>query len=127
MGISGKLYNLLGNYLSGRFQRVILNGQTSSWRSLIADVLQGFILGPILSLFYINDLPNELKPSVKLFLDDTSPFTIVKDKNESANTLSLLLISRWAYNWKMFFNSDPSRLAQELLFSRKKKTQFMQP
>ena len=82
MGISGELYNLLGNYLSGRFQRVILNGQTSSWRPLIADVLQGSILGPILSLVYINDLPNELKPSVKLFLDDTSPFTIVKDKNE---------------------------------------------
>ena len=82
MGISGELYNLLVNYLSGRFQRVILNGQTSSWRPLIADVLQGSILGPILSRVYINDLPNELKPSVELFLDDTSPFTIVKDKNE---------------------------------------------
>ena len=32
LGISGELYNLLENYLSGRFQRVVLNGQTSSWR-----------------------------------------------------------------------------------------------
>ena len=84
MGISGELYNLLGNYLSDRFQRVILNGQTSSWRPVIAGVPQGSILGPLLFLVYINDLPNELKSSVKLFADDTSLFTIVKDKNESA-------------------------------------------
>ena len=56
--------------------------------------------GPLLFLVYINDLPNELKSSVKLFPDDFSVFTIVKDKNESANILSneLLLISKWAYN-----------------------------
>ena len=38
MGISGEFYNLLENYLSGRFQRVVLNGQTSSWRLLLAGV-----------------------------------------------------------------------------------------
>ena len=88
-------YNLLGNYLSDRFQRVVLNGQTSSWRSVIAGVPQGLILGPLLFLVHINDLPNELKSSIKLFADDTSVFTIVKNKNESANTLNnyLLLMS----------------------------------
>ena len=126
MGISGELYNLFGKYLSDRFQRVILNGQTSSWRPVIAGVPQGSVLGPFLFLVYINDLPNQLKSSVKLFADDTSLFTIVKDKNESANTLNndLLLISKWAYNWKMFFNPDPRKPAQEVLFSRKKKTQI---
>ena len=126
MGISGELYNLLGNYLSDKFQRVILNRQTSSWRPVIAGVPQGSVLGPFLFLVYINDLPNQLKSSVKLFADDTSLFTIVKDKNESANTLNndLLLISKWAYNWKMFFNPDPRKPAQEVLFSRKKKTQI---
>ena len=114
MGISGELYNLLGNYLSDRFQRVILNGQTSSWRPVNAGIPQGSILGSILFLAYINDLQNELKSFVKLFADDTSLFTIVKDKNESANTLNndLLLISKWAYNWKMLFNPDPSKPAQ---------------
>ena len=98
MDISGEFYNLLGNYLSGRFQRVILNGQTSSCRPVIAGVPQGSILGPLLFLVYINNLPNELKSSAKLFADETSLFTIVKDKNESANTLNnnLLLISKWA-------------------------------
>ena len=84
MGISGELYNLLGNYLSDRFQRVILNAQTSSWRPVTAGFPQGSILGPLLFLVYINDLPNELKSSVKLFADETSLFAIVKDKNESA-------------------------------------------
>ena len=45
---------------------------------MIADVPQGSILGPLLFLVCINGLPNELKSSVKLFADDTSLFTIVK-------------------------------------------------
>ena len=119
MGISGDIYNLLGNYLSGRFQRVILNGQKSSWRPVIVGVPQGSILGQLLFLIYINDLAIELKSSVKPFADDTSLFTIVKNKNDSVNTLSndLLLISKCAYNWKMLFDPDPSKPAQEVLFS----------
>ena len=76
MGISGELYNLLRNYLSGRFQRVILNGHTSSWRPVIAGFPQGSILGSLMFLVYINDLPNELKSSVKLFADDKYLFLL---------------------------------------------------
>ena len=125
MGISGELYNLLENYLSGRFQRVVLNGQTSSWRPVLAGVPQGSILGPLLFLVYINDLPDGLKSNPKLFADDTSLFTIVKDKNESANILNddLQLISSWAYKWKMLFNPDSKKPAQEVLFSRKNQIQ----
>ena len=75
-------------------------------------------MGSLLFLVYINDLPNELKYSAKLFAYRNSLFTIVKDKNESAN------ISKWAYNWKMLFNPDPSKPAQKMLFSRKKKIQI---
>ena len=54
-----------------------------------------------------------------------SLFTIVKDENESTNVLNndLLLIPRWAYNWKMLFKPDPSKPAQEVIFSRKKQFQ----
>ena len=62
---------------------------------------------------------------MKLFTDDASCFTIVKDKTESADTLNndLMLISKWAYNLKMVFNPDRSKPAQEVLFSRKKQVQ----
>ena len=125
MGVSGELYNLLENCLSDRFQRVLLlNGQTSSWRPVLAGVPQGSILGPLLYLIYINDLPKELISNAKLFADDTSLFT----KSESANILNndLSEISKWAYNWKMLFNPDPSKPAQEVLFSRKEKNKVIQ-
>ena len=74
MGISGELCKPLENYLSGRYQTVVLNGQKSSWRSVLAGVPQGSILGPLLFLIYINDLPNDLKSNAKLFVDDTRLF-----------------------------------------------------
>ena len=80
MGISRKNCKFLENYLSGRFQRIVLNEQTSSWRPVLAGVPQEPILCPPLFLIYINDLTNELKSNAKLFADDTSLFTIAEDK-----------------------------------------------
>ena len=108
---------------------MILNGQTSSWRPVLAGVPQGSSLVPLLFLVYISDLPSELKSNAKLFADDTTFFAIVEDKSESANILSddLRLISKWALNWKMLsFNwkySYSGKPAQEVLFSRKKQIQ----
>ena len=62
---------------------------------------------------------------MKHFADDMSHFTRDKDKNESTNIINneLLQISKWVYNWKMLFNPDPNKPAQEVLFSRKNKVQ----
>ena len=88
MGISGDLFNLPDNYLSGVLQRVNSNGQTSSRRPVLVGVPQGSILGPLFFLVYIYDLPNELKSNAKLFADNMSLFTIVKDKKESTDVLN---------------------------------------
>ena len=121
-GVCGKLLNLLKDYLSNRFQRVLLNGQESSWLPIKAGVPQGSILGPLLFLIYINDLPDGLYSIPKLFADDTSLFSIVQDPNESARYLNLdvIVIPQWAYQWKMLFNPDPKQPAHEVISSRKK-------
>ena len=75
IGIDAPLYHLLENYLKNRKQRVVLNGQTSEWKDILAGVPQGSVLGPILFLIYINDLPDGLISNAKLFADDTSIFS----------------------------------------------------
>ena len=69
-GISGKLYNPLENYLSGRRQRVIFSGQTSLWRPVLTGVSKGLVLGPL--LFWSTSIM-----SIKM--------ATVTDKKESVN------------------------------------------
>ena len=109
-GISGNLLNLLSNFLRNRKQRVVLNGETSSWADVSAGVLQGSILGPLLFLIYTNDLADGLWSNAKFFADGTSLFSVAHNPNTTAKDLNndLVKISGWAYQWKMSFNPDPS-------------------
>ena len=120
-GVNGEVLILLTNYLHERYQRVLLNGQTSSWELVKSGVPQGSVLGPLLFLIYINDLPDNLKSNCKIFADDTSLFYKVFDKHVSRATLNkdLELINNWAFQWKMQFNPDRNKQAQELYFSKK--------
>ena len=92
----------------------MLNGQCSG-------VPQGSILGPLLFLIYINDLPENLQSTVKLSADDTSLCSTVYEPNISASQLENDLKKNycWAYKWKMNFNPDLSKQAQEVIFSTK--------
>ena len=78
-GIFGNLLYLLKDFLKYWKQRVVLNGQNSSWKGITSGVPQGSILGPLLFLIYINDLPDGLSSNCKLFADDTSLFSVVHD------------------------------------------------
>ena len=122
VGICGEYHALIHSFLSDKFQRVLLNGKTSKWSQIKAGVPQGSILGPLLFLVYINDLPEGLTSNVKLFADDTSIFLVVRDSSSSSLSLNedLSKISQWGYIWKMLFNPDASKQAQEVVFSRKK-------
>ena len=95
--MNGNALQLIQSFLHNRRQRVALNGQSSSWLSIRADVPQGSVLGPLLFLIYINDLPEGLISEVKLFVDDTSLFSIANYVNTSASTLNsdLLKMQDW--------------------------------
>ena len=111
------------------FNRLFKKTPTKSsfkWSFLIVDkgecrLPQGSISGPLLLFIYINGLPNGLHSNPKLYADGASLFSTVQDI--TARTVSLkndlTKISEWAVQWKMNFNPDPSKQAQELLFSQK--------
>ena len=90
-------------------QRVVLNGQHSSWTNVQAGIPHGSILGPLFFLIYINDLSDDLTSKPKLFADDTSLFSVVQNINSTANdrNTDLMKISDWIFQWKMKFNSHP--------------------
>ena len=119
--ISGNLLSLLKDFLRNRKQRFILNGYSSPWVNINAGVPQGFILGPLLFLIYINDLSDKLQCNPKLLSNDTSLFSTVKVRERTASNLNngLKEINKCTFQWKMSFNHDPTKQAQEVIFIRK--------
>ena len=73
---------------------MVLNGQNSSWKGITSGVLQGSILGPLLFLIYINDLPDGLLSNCKLFADDTSFFSVAHDVTISSSELNSNLVKK---------------------------------
>ena len=106
-GTSDSLLCLFNNFFSERLQRVVLSGQATEWRKVLAGVPKGSILAPLLFLIFINNIPANLECNVKIFADDTSLFSLVCDPNESSAKLGRDLgrVTQWVYQWKMSFNT----------------------
>ena len=92
---------------------------TKEWFSMVSAQIGQKLKLVFRRVVYINDLPEGLTTNAKLFAD--SLFSVVHDSTLSSVSLNndLLKISQWAYQWKMIFNPDVSKQAQEVVFSRK--------
>ena len=84
-GVSGQVLNWLKNYLSGRVQRVVVDGAASQSAPVTSGVPQGNLLGPLLFTIFIYDLPNALEGMVKtaLHADNTKIFNCIGLEEDS--------------------------------------------
>ena len=109
--IDDYLLEWIHSFLHGRSQRVILNGRKSSSLPVTSGVPQGSVLGPVLFLLFINDLPESVDCSVALFADDTLLYqevTTTQDMRLFQHNLTSL--GAWAMRWGMEFNVNKSKI-----------------
>ena len=105
-GIHGKLLKWFESYLSGRYQCVVVDGASSERIQVTSGVPQGSILGPLMFLIYINDLPDVLTSSTPLrFADDTTLYSNVCSSRECELVQKdLNALYEWCVKWKLDFN-----------------------
>ena len=104
-GIRGKLLDWAKQFLTGRSQCVIINGEQSDSTTVSSGVPQGTVLAPLLFLCCINDLPKNIQSTIRLYADDVILYTSI-NTTEDCDKLQrdLNILARWEEDWKMSFN-----------------------
>ena len=110
-GVIGKSLDWFKSYLSGRRQIVDVNGYKSKQEEIDMSVIQGSILGPILFLVYIDDLPSSSLLETFLFADDTQGLKAGKNLNELIDEVNLELVkwAQWFRSNKMAVNTGKTK------------------
>ena len=113
-------------FLLGRSQCVTLEGEKSSEIPVTSGVPQGSVLGPILFLLYINDLPDKITSQVRLFSDDTAVYLTVTGKGDS-HTLQqdLIKLEHWEKTWEMHINPSKCQVLHICKSPNPIKTQYV--
>ena len=114
-GIGGMVGNWVRSFLAGRRHRVVVNGNMSSWDDVSSGVPQGSVLGPILFVLYINDLPNVISPDtgIYLFADDTKLYRQIRsvlDHQILQRDLNNLL--EWSEKWLLIFHPGKCKVLE---------------
>ena len=107
-GIGGSIVNWIRNFLVNRHQVVRVGEEISGKIAVKSGIPQGSILGPILFTIFINDLPDSVHSSCKIFADDTKIYNS-HDKSDDLQQ-DLLRIQEWTNQWNLYFNVDKCRV-----------------
>ena len=97
----------IGDFLGGRTQQVLLEGVTSSTAPVQSGVPQGSVLGPLLFLLFINDLPDAVSEgsAVRLFADDCALYRDIKSAADAIQLQEdLNNLQKWEADWLMEFH-----------------------
>ena len=119
-GIRGSNQKWIASFLSGRVQRVVVDGEKSSFCDVLSGVPQGTVLGPILLLLYINDIPDGIISQIRLFADDCllyRPVSSIADQDKLQQDLDRL--QNWADTCQMNFNVSKC-FSMQVSLARKK-------
>ena len=104
-GIGGRLLRWVESFLTDRKQRVVLNGARSSWAAVRSGVPQGSVLGPLLFILFVNDLPDALQCNIQMFADDTKLYLPVRDPSDAGLLQADINAAMdWSKKWQLCFN-----------------------
>jgi hypothetical protein len=111
-GFNGNLLKWIESYLTGRRQRVLVEGSFSEWLPVTSGVPQGSILGPLLFVLYINDMPSVVRSiDIALFADDAKCIMkISSDEDCRSMQADLDRLFEWGNTWSMCFNVNKCKV-----------------
>ena len=106
-GVRGSIHSWITDFLQCRTQQVVLDGANSDISPVTSGVPQGSVLGPLLFLTYINDLPSRVKSTVRLFADDCLMYRKITNQEDARQLQDDLdQLQEWEREWQMSFNPD---------------------
>ena len=112
-GVTDKVNNWIRGFLKDRRQRVKVNGTLSDWVEVTSGVTQGSVLGPVLFVVFINDLPEVVKSLCSMYADDTKIYRSVDTVHDCVRLQNDLdNLTAWAEKWQMKFNADKRQVFQ---------------
>ena len=108
LGFSKNMLNILRNFLTGRFMEVRVGDAVSKVKPVMSGVPQGSVLGPLLFLLFINDLPENMINEIRIFADDVK-MVVDPARNQSIQQ-DLDRLSNWESMWFLKFNLDKCKV-----------------